>query len=213
MTRQALLRSEQVYRVLLHAYPPRFRQRFEHEMAQVFRTSCREIYSAAGDGGLRRLWLSTLWDWALSAAREQVSNLLRRLDMNDTTSFDRQLGDVVWMIINGLRAGYDLRQVFEALSKETPEPAASAFKRLHADLSAGLALDEAIANLKREIPSQHLADVLAIIQQQLQDWETADLLEPLREKIIAQAGSDPALYAAMHRQAETLGATVPERAK
>jgi hypothetical protein len=213
MTLPTLLRSEQVYRVLLHAYPPRFRQRFEQEMAQVFRTSCREIYAVSGDGGLRRYWLSTLWDWALSAAREQVSNLLGKSEMNDTTSFDRQLGDIVWMIITGLRANFSLKQVFEALSKETPEPAASAFKRLHADLSAGLALDQAFANLKRVVPSKHLADVLAVIQQQRQDWETANLLEPLSEEIIAQAGSDPALYTAMHRQAEILGASVPERAK
>jgi hypothetical protein len=213
MTPQALLRSEQVYRVLLRAYPTRFRRRFEHEMAQVFCTSCRETYDVSGDGGLRRLWLSTLWDWALSAAREQVSNLLRRSGMNDTTTFDRQLGDLVWMIINGLRAGYNLKQVFEALSKEVPEPAASAFKRLHADLSAGLTLDEAFANLKRAVPSKHLADVLAVIQGHYPDWETSNLLEPLSEKIIAQAGSDPALYAAMHRQAKNLGASVPERAK
>ncbi len=133
--------------------------------------------------------------------------------MKDTTTFDRQLGDIVWMIINGLRAGYSLKQVFEALSKETPEPAASAFKRLHADLSAGLALDEAFANLKRAVPSKHLADVLAVIQQNHPDWETANILEPLSEKIIAQAGSDPAVYPAMHWQAKNLGASVPERAK
>ena len=133
--------------------------------------------------------------------------------MNDTTTFDHQLGDIVWMIINGLRAAYSLEQVFEALSKEVPEPGASAFKRLHADLNAGLSLDEAFANLKQAVPSQHLADVLAVIQQHGLDYETADLLESLSEKIVAQAGSDPALYPAMHRQAENLGASVPERAK
>jgi Flp pilus assembly protein TadB len=213
MTPQALLRSEQAYRILLRAYPPRFRRRFEHELAQLFRTSCRVIYAVSGNGGLRRLWLSTLWDWALSATREQVLNLLRRSEMNDTTTFDRQLGDIVWMIMNGLRAAYSLEQVFEALSKELPEPAASAFKQLHVDLNAGLTLDEAFANLKRAVPSKHLAEVVAVIQQHGQDWETANLLAPLSEKIIAQAGSDPALYAAMHRQAEALGASVPERAK
>ncbi len=133
--------------------------------------------------------------------------------MNDTTAFDRQLGDVVCMIITGIRAGYNLRQVFEALSHEVPEPAASAFKRLHADLSAGLTMDEAFANLKRDVPSKHLADVLAVIQEQRQGWETANLLEPLSAAIIAQAGSDPALYPAMQRQAITLGAPVPERAR
>jgi Flp pilus assembly protein TadB len=133
--------------------------------------------------------------------------------MDDTTSFDRQLGDIVWMIITGLRAGYNLKQVFEALSRETPEPAASVFKRLNADLGAGLGFDQAFANLKQFVPSKYLSDVLAVIQLQRQDWETANLLEPLSEEIVAQAGSDPALYTAMHRQAEILGANVPERAR
>jgi tight adherence protein B len=133
--------------------------------------------------------------------------------MNDTTTLDRQLGDVCWMITNGLRAGYPLKQVFEALSKELPEPAVSAFKRLHADISAGLSLDQALANLQRAVPSKHLADVLAVIQSKRQGWETANLLEDLSEQLIAQVGSDPAIYPAMQRQAENLGATVPERAK
>jgi hypothetical protein len=202
-----------MYQGLLVAYPAEFRKRFGPEMAQVFRMCCRKAYHSSGAGGVLRLWFPTLWDWAWTATRERLSSIFhRRFDM-DTTAFDRQLGNAVWMIINGLRAGYDLKQVFEALSKETPEPVASAFKRLHVDLSAGLALDEALANLKRAIPSKHLAEVLAVIQQHGQDWKTANLLEPLSEKIIAQVGSDPALYPAMHRQAEALGASVPERTK
>jgi len=133
--------------------------------------------------------------------------------MHDTTAFDRQLGDVVWMIVSGLRAAYNLEQIADALSKELPEPAASAFRRLHADLRAGLALDEAFANLKRAVPSVHLAEALAIIQQHGHDYATADLLEDLSEHLVAQLGSDPALYPAMQRQAEALGGPVPERAK
>jgi Flp pilus assembly protein TadB len=131
--------------------------------------------------------------------------------MDDTTTFDRQLGDVCWMITIGLCADYPLKQVFEALSKELPEPAVSAFKRLHADLSPGLSLDQALANLQRVMPSKHLADMLVIIQAKRQGWETANLLEDLSEQLIAQVGIDPALYTAMQLQAEALRASVPER--
>ena len=134
--------------------------------------------------------------------------------MNDLTAFDRQLGDAVWMLATGLLAGYSLKQVIQALAAETPEPVASAFRRLHDDLEAGLSLDEACANLKKAVPSTHLAEVLAVIQQQRQTGDNlAELLVPVGEKIIQQAGSDPALYTAMRQQAEQLGAQVPERAK
>jgi hypothetical protein len=61
-TPRALLRSDQVYWILLRAYPLRFHQRFAPEMAQVFRICCREVYALSGNGGSWRLWLSTLWD-------------------------------------------------------------------------------------------------------------------------------------------------------
>jgi hypothetical protein len=201
-----------VYRALLVAYPLRFRQRYGVEMAQVFRASCWAAYQQSGRRGVTRLWLPMLWDWAWTAMSERLTSIFRRNDMNATESFDHQLGDAVWMLVNGLRAAYSLKQVLWAVAQETPEPIASAFRQLSNDLEAGLPLDEACEKLKKAIPSAHLAEVLRVIQQQRQDWETAALLAKLSEEIIAQAGSDPALYEAMRVQARELGATLPERA-
>jgi hypothetical protein len=76
--RRALILSDRVYRLLLAAYPAKFRQRYGPEMAQVFRTCCRASYNASGTVGVMRLWLPTLWDWAWSAAGERFSSLFRR---------------------------------------------------------------------------------------------------------------------------------------
>ena len=67
--------SERVYRILLCGYPTGFRRRFGKEMFQVFRANCREAHRATGNSGVLRLWPPILWDWILTAAREQISNI------------------------------------------------------------------------------------------------------------------------------------------
>jgi len=208
----ALILSDRVYRRLLVAYPAEFRQRYGPEMAQVFRTSCRASYHASGAGGVVRLWLPTLWDWAWTAVRERFSVLFRRSMMNDTVSFDRQVGDLVWSMVTGLRAAYSLPQVIEAISLNAPEPTASAFKRLHADLTSGLPLEQGLANLLKAVPSKHLAQVVAVIQEQRKaGGNLAELLAPLVDGILKQVPSDGAFYPAMRQEAEVLGAPLPER--
>jgi hypothetical protein len=211
---RALVISDRVYRKLLAAYPAEFRRRYGPEMAQVFHTCCRAAYQVAGTGGVGRLWLPTLWDWAWSAARERFSSIFRRSVMNDTLSFDRQLGDLVWSLATGLFAGYSLTQVIEAISIEAPEPTASVLKRLHDDLEAGLSLDQGLANLQKAVPSQHLDRVIAAIrEQQKTGGNLGWLLIPLVDEILAQVPSDGSFYPAMRREAKQLGAQVPERAQ
>lgn len=211
---QILILTDQAYRVLLAAYPDEFRQRFGAEMVQVFRTCCRAAYRDHGSLGVRRLWLPTLWDWAWSAARERFSNLFRRSAMNDTLAFERQLGDLAWSITTGLRAGYPLAQVIEAISINAPEPTASAFKRLHADLGAGLSLEQGLANLQKAVPSECLGQVIAaMLEDHETGWMLANRLETLVEGILEQFPSDGAFYPAMREEATQLGAQVPERVK
>jgi lysylphosphatidylglycerol synthetase-like protein (DUF2156 family) len=54
--------SERAYRVLLHAYPPAFRARFEREMTLTFHDQRR----AARRTGVR-FWMEIMWDVARSA--------------------------------------------------------------------------------------------------------------------------------------------------
>jgi hypothetical protein len=203
-----------VYRTLLAAYPADFRRRYGPEMAQVFRTCCHASYCASGSRGVVRLWLPALWDWAWTATRERFSSLFRRSIMNDTAAFDRQAGDLVWSIMTGLLAAYSLPQVIEAISLEAPEPTASAFKRLHAELTSGLPLEQGLANLVKTVPSKHLAQVVTVIEEQRKSGgNLADLLEPLVDDILKQVPSDGAFYSAMRREASQLGAPLPERAR
>ena len=76
--------------------------------------------------------------------------------MNDTTLFDSQLADMVWMVATILRAAYSLPQVFEQLASEIPEPTSSACGEITADLKRGISLEQALTNWQQSIPSQYL---------------------------------------------------------
>lgn len=64
--------SLRVYRVLLLAYPRAFRGEFGEELAQVFRTACREVMRQGGAAALLRFWGVMLVDLAVAAAAERL---------------------------------------------------------------------------------------------------------------------------------------------
>ncbi len=63
--------SERVYRLLLVAYPERFRREYERQMIQVFGDLCRRECRRVGTLGVIRLWISTLLDLGVSALGER----------------------------------------------------------------------------------------------------------------------------------------------
>lgn len=129
----------------------------------------------------------------------------------DTTDFDRQLGDLVWMLITGMRAGYTLQEVFEWLSNDSPDPIASACKDLTADLQAGLTFEAAFAKIKKKIPSPYLAQVIAALQAHQQvSGDPFPFLEPVCTEILEKVGSDKAFSEAMRRLATAVGAHLPD---
>lgn len=54
--------AERIYRLLLRAYPPDFRAKYEQEMALLFRDQCRE-----GEVRTLSFWAAVIWDVARSA--------------------------------------------------------------------------------------------------------------------------------------------------
>ena len=68
--------SERLYRALLAAYPKEFRRAYGREMAQVFRSMCREEVVSGGSGGLVRLWVRTLLDLLATALAERIKQAL-----------------------------------------------------------------------------------------------------------------------------------------
>ena len=132
----------------------------------------------------------------------------------DTSALDRQLSDLVYVLIRALRSGYSLRQSLEAMAESGPEPTAGALKGWLADLEAGCTYDEAFARLQVAWPSAYLAQIVeAILRHRETGGNLAAQLEPLAERIYGAVGTDEAFYPEMRRQAEQLGGPLPERVR
>ncbi len=127
-------------------------------------------------------------------------------------ALDRQLGDMIWSISCGLRAAYSVRQVFEAVAAEAPEPAATAARRFLEAWEKSGSYESALGAWKEAIPSPALARLADLLEQQRQSGgNLADIIDPLGEELVRELGSDPAFYEPMRKQAKILGATVPDR--
>lgn len=74
--RRAIVLSEWLYRLFLHAYPATFRRIYGSRMAQVFRDSCRDALQRHGVASLVPLWLHTLFDLVINACLERWHDLL-----------------------------------------------------------------------------------------------------------------------------------------
>lgn len=72
--------TEQLYRLLLHAYPPAFRAEYGGEMMQVFRDQCR-----AENVGAIAFWVSVAWDVLQSAPALHVNAWHERQHVNTGT--------------------------------------------------------------------------------------------------------------------------------
>jgi tight adherence protein B len=70
--------------------------------------------------------------------------------------FDNQLGDMLNLVVNGLRAGYSVTQALEAVSRELPAPISTEFRRVVQEMQLGVPMENALANLTRRIPSKDL---------------------------------------------------------
>jgi tight adherence protein B len=82
------------------------------------------------------------------------------------TRFDNQLGDMLNLVVNGLRAGYSVMQALEAVSRELPPPISAEFRRVVQEMQLGLPMETALSNLTRRIPSKDLDFVVTAINVQ-----------------------------------------------
>jgi tight adherence protein B len=70
--------------------------------------------------------------------------------------FVNQLGDTISLMANSLRAGYSLLQTMDMVSKESPDPMATEFRRVVREIGLGIGNQEAMENLLRRVPSDDL---------------------------------------------------------
>jgi Flp pilus assembly protein TadB len=132
----------------------------------------------------------------------------------DTTSLDRQLSDFVIVIALGLRSGYSLRQVMEAMSGRAPEPTASVCKGWMADLEAGCTYDDAFANVQASWPSPYLGQIVkTIVRHQQIGGNLPDQLDPLSTQIYQAVGTDEAFYPEMRHLADAVKGPLPDRVR
>jgi tight adherence protein B len=90
--------------------------------------------------------------------KQQQSARIRR--------FDDQLGDMLNLTVNGLRAGYSTMQAMEAVSRELPTPISDEFHRVVQEMQIGIPMEKALENLLRRIPSEDLDFVITAINVQ-----------------------------------------------
>ncbi|MEN6408129.1 MAG: type II secretion system F family protein [Anaerolineaceae bacterium] len=82
------------------------------------------------------------------------------------TRFNDQLGDMLNLMVNGLRAGYSTMQAMEAVSRELPPPISDEFRRVVQEMQLGIPMERAMDNLLRRIPSDDLDLVITAINVQ-----------------------------------------------
>jgi tight adherence protein B len=80
--------------------------------------------------------------------------------------FNEQLGDMLNLMVNGLRAGYSTMQAMEAVSRELPAPICDEFRRVVQEMQLGIAMEEALDHMLRRITSDDLDLVVTAINVQ-----------------------------------------------
>ncbi len=80
--------------------------------------------------------------------------------------FDNQLGDMLNLMVNGLRAGFSTLQAMEAVSRELPSPISDEFRRVVQEMQLGLPMEDALEHLLRRIASEDLDLVVTAINVQ-----------------------------------------------
>ena len=81
-------------------------------------------------------------------------------------TFEGQLGDMLNLVVNGLRAGYSSMQALESVGRELPEPISVEFHRVVQEIQLGLPQEAALANLVRRMPSPDLDFVVTAMNVQ-----------------------------------------------
>jgi tight adherence protein B len=91
---------------------------------------------------------------------------VRRAQGARLRKFDNQLGDMLNLMVNGLRAGYSTLQAMEAVSRELPSPICDEFRRVVQEMQLGIPMEDALEHLLRRISSEDLDLVITAINVQ-----------------------------------------------
>ena len=99
-------------------------------------------------------------------------------------AFVNQLGDMLTMIANALRAGFSFMQALDHIAKEMDDPVRSEVQRVIRDVNIGMPLEVALDNMNRRIdsPDFNLVAAAVLIQRQV-GGNLAQILDTISETI------------------------------
>lgn len=78
-------------------------------------------------------------------------------------AFEQQLPDTLGLWVNALRSGYSVMQSMEAISRDSPEPTATEFKRVIQEVSLGIDMSDALQHLLDRVESEDLDLVVTAV--------------------------------------------------
>jgi len=99
-------------------------------------------------------------------------------------AFNNQLGDMLNLLVNGLRSGYSVTQAMEAVAHEMPVPVSTEIGRVVQEMQIGLTMEQALANMLRRIQSEDLDLIVTAINVQREvGGNLAEILETISHTI------------------------------
>lgn len=103
-------------------------------------------------------------------------------------NFEQQLPDTLGLWVNALRSGYSVMQSMEAISRDSPEPTSTEFKRVVQEVSLGIDMNDAMEHMLERVESEDLDLVVTAVNIQREvGGNLAEILEiishTIRERI------------------------------
>jgi tight adherence protein B len=99
-------------------------------------------------------------------------------------AFVEQLGDMLTMVANALRAGFSFMQAFELIAREMDAPVGSEVRKVINEINVGATLEQALENMVRRMqsPDFDLVVTAVLIQRQV-GGNLAEILDTISETI------------------------------
>jgi serine/threonine protein phosphatase PrpC len=176
-------RAEALYRLLLFAYPPRFRHIYGQQMALTFRDCCRAALQRDGKLALAGLWYVVLYDLITSACAEHARSCLawfRHLARAEKECFMPSLLqlDVAYRTDIGLKRPSNEDNVTSVIPQDAQAMTNKGALFIVADGMGGHALGEVASAMAVTLISEayYLAesdDVLAVLQNAIRQANAA----------------------------------------
>lgn len=99
-------------------------------------------------------------------------------------AFNKQLEDILTLLVGSLRAGYSFLHALNVIVDEIPPPASDEFRRVVREVGLGLSLQEALSNLVDRVESEDLDMIVTAVNiQQEVGGNLATILDVISETI------------------------------